>query len=338
MTISANISLFAQVNSQVNRLNDLRSMFDNLQRQATTQKKYETFSGFGPDSFSLQRLHTEQTLTQSYLDNIDKVSNRMNLQDKAMTQMSGIANQLINAITLQVQGGVTDMTSINLLARQGLDFMQNLLNLDLDGHYLFAGSDVTSQPFIDNATLNSNFANQVASWLGGAQTTAQMITTTDAFTATNLGLSPALATAGTMTARIDDNLDIDYTTKADQTGFQQVLRALGMMANLKYPDPMVDIATPAEFQQVIDHVLTVATEGLQGIKDTNQQLASKFNLVKAVKDNHVSDMALLTTQIDKMENADPTTVIASMQALQTQLTASYQVTRAVSQMSLVNFL
>ena len=77
---------------------------------------------------------------------------------------------------------------------------------------------------------------------------------------------------------------------------------------------------------------------MQEVNDTNQQLASKFGLVKSIRENHVSDLNLNLTQVDKIENADPTTVLTSLQALQNQMTASYEVTRIVSQLSLLNFL
>ncbi|MCK5518992.1 MAG: hypothetical protein KAI61_06215, partial [Alphaproteobacteria bacterium] len=153
MTISSNVSFFAQSISQTNRLNNLRSTLDDLQRQITTQKKHETFSGFGTDSLTLQRLRSSQPLLQSYLDNIDKVSNRMNLMNEAMSTISEMGNQLVTAIHVQSQSGQEGIETINQLAQQSLQFVEDLINQTLDGHYLFAGSDVMSQPFINDTIL-----------------------------------------------------------------------------------------------------------------------------------------------------------------------------------------
>jgi flagellin-like hook-associated protein FlgL len=42
--------------------------------------------------------------------------------------------------------------------------------------------------------------------------------------------------------------------------------------------------------------------------------------------------------VDKIENADTTQAITELQQVQTQLQASYQVTRITSELSLVNFI
>ncbi len=338
MTISSNVSFFAQSISQTNRLNNLRSTLDDLQRQITTQKKHETFSGFGTDSLTLQRLRSSQPLLQSYLDNIDKVSNRMNLMNEAMSTISEMGNQLVTAIHVQSQSGQEGIETINQLAQQSLQFVEDLINQTLDGHYLFAGSDVMSQPFINDTILNSNFKNEVDIWLAGGQTNAQLIATTNGFTSDNLGLAPGLATSGNITARIDQNMDIDYTIKADGDGFKEILRALTFAANLKYPDPATDVATPAQFDEILNNILSIITNGVQEINKTAQQQASKFDLLKSIRKNHISDLSIVTSQIDKMENVDTTTALVTLQTLQTQLTASYQITKIVSELSLVNFM
>jgi len=121
--------------------------------------------------------------------------------------------------------------------------------------------------------------------------------------------------------------------------FKNILRALTFLANLKYPDPAAgDLATPAEFDEILRHSVDVLTRGVQEMNDSTKQLASKFSLLKGVKESHTSDMQLLLTQIDRIEAVDPSNAIITMQLLQNQLTASYQVTKIVSQLSLVNFM
>ena len=338
MTTTSNISFLGQSQTQVNRLNDLRATLDDLQRQATTQKKFENFSGFGTDALNLQRLHNSSTLKQAYVSNIDAASNRMTLMNTSMTEIIKVGQDIITTIQNQAKGGQPDMQLINQQARQGLSYVESLLNQTIDGRYIFGGSDVTTPPYSDENILNTNFNNQISSWLGGGITNAQLTATTDAFTASNLGLSGGLGAAGNVTTRIDDNLDLDYTIKADDKSITDILNTLGYAANLKYPDPLTDVASPTQFNDLIDHILSIGTGAVDGLNSLTQTLASKFNLVKSIRETHTSDLGLVTTQIDKLENADPTNVIATMQLLQTQLQASYQVTRQVSQMSLVNFL
>jgi flagellar hook-associated protein 3 FlgL len=337
MTIGSGISFLGQTTTQIDRLNDLRTTLSDLQRQVTTQKKYETMAALGSASLNVQRLRGDTNQIKGYIDNIDAVSTRMDVMTSSMAQAADLGRELISGIQIQVRNGQVDMDTISQIAQQSLKMMQDLANQTLEGRYLFAGSDSLSPPFVDDSTLTSNFQAQISSWLAGTQTDVQLNNNTDAFTAVNLGFANGLATAGNVTARIDTNLDIDYTVKADGDGFKDIMRALAFAANLTYPTG-ADVATPDQFNNVLDHILSLAGQGVQEMDAATAQLSSKYTLVKDLQQNHKADFNLYSSQIDKAENVDTTQVVAELQALQTQLTASYQVTHIVSQLSLVNFM
>lgn len=337
MPTSNSVSFLSQSLQQSNRLIRLRTDMDDLQRQVTTQKKFENFSGFGSNAINLQRLRSTQTLTDTYLNNITTANNRMSMMNISMTKIAELAGQLTSAVNT---GDTSNMAAINQLAQQNLQFVEELINQKLDGHYLFAGADVTNQPFASHSNLNSNVLNQVNIWLANAAPTADatLTNTIDGFSGSQLGLSNGLATSGAVTTRIDENQDIDYTVKADLPGFQNIIRALSFLSNIKTPDPAAgDVATAAQLQNVLSHITTVLSTGIQELNDSTQQLASKFNLMKGVQDSHKSYQSLIQSQIDGLEVADPNSAIIAMQAIQTQLTSSYQITNIVSKMSLVNY-
>ncbi len=332
------ISFIGQSVQQGNRLNEMRQMMDVLQRQITTQKKHQEYSGYGTRALNLQSYQSSITMSRGYLENIDTASSRMTMMSSALTEMSKLGNTLVTALGT---GDITDMASINQMARQNLQFLEDLLNLEADGHYLFAGSDVTSLPFVDHSSLNSNFSTQVNAWLANPAANADttMISAISSFSATQLGLSAGLPVAGSSTMRIDKSVDLDLTIKADEQGFQDMLSALSALANLKMPDPAAgDVATLAQFQSILSHVSDKLGAGIQGVNSINQLLAGRFNLLKNVKESHEQDIALFQQQMDSIENIDPSAAIISMQALNTQLTSAYQITKMVSELSLVNFM
>ncbi len=337
MTTVSNISFLGQSTSQSSRLSELNNTLENLQRQATTLKKHDTFSGFGADAIGLQRFRSTYTMTQGYLDNIDKVSRRITVMSNVLTEITRIGSELVSGLSLQA-GSSQGMTTVSAQAEQNLKFVEDLLNQQIDGRYLFGGSDVSNPPFADHNTLDSNFSSKTISWLAGGLTNAQLTTATDAFTSTNLGLSAGLATAGAVTARIDQNLDLDYSVKADEAGFKDIINALSFVANLRYPEPPGDVATPAQFRSLVTHITSIATRGVEEVGDLTRTLASKFSLISLLQEKHVSDNNLYAAQIDEIENTNTTEVIASIQALQTQLSSAYEVTTMVSRLSLINFL
>jgi flagellin-like hook-associated protein FlgL len=74
------------------------------------------------------------------------------------------------------------------------------------------------------------------------------------------------------------------------------------------------------------------------VDSANGLLGIKFSTLQTVQDNHQTDAATLDKLLIEKENVDTTEVAVQIQSLQTQLSASYEVTSLVSQLSLVNFL
>lgn len=336
MSLTGNVSLLAQSSAQTVRLNDLRARLDDLSRQVATQQKSDTYGGLGTDALNIQYLNKQQPLLESYLNNITKVSTSMTMMNNAMSSIAKVGNNLVSAIQTQIHSGATTVDSIRQIAQQGLKTVEDFLNTELNGRYLFAGSDGSSPPFVDDSTLNSNFITQINAWLASGDTAA-LNAAVDGFSDAGLGLSAGLAASGNVTARIGDNLNIDYTLKADQAGFQNLIRGLTLMANLPYPTD-ADVATGSDFNDVVSHALDIVQNAVTDINKSTTQLAGKFNLLKSVQAEHQTDLDLVKTQISQITTADPTEALVKIQTLQTQLTASYQVTSITSQLSLVNYL
>ncbi len=333
---ASNVSLLGQSTAQSQRLADLRQQMDDLSRQVTTGQIADTYSGLGTNAQPLLVLNNQQPLLQTYQNNITSVSNTMTLMNNALTNISDVGNQLVTAIQTQLQNSPANIQNIQQIAQQGLQTVEAMINQNNNGQYLFAGSDNSSPPFTDDSTLNSNFKNQINNWLATGDT-ATLFNTTDGLSGASLGLSAGLAASGNVTTQIGDNQNVDYTIKADQPGFQNIIRALTLVANTPYPAG-ADVATATQFSDVMNHALTTAQAGVAQVNGTTQELAGKFNLVKAAQTNNSSDLSLVQNQISTLTGADTTTAISEMQALQTQLTASYQVTNMVSKLSLVNFI
>lgn len=334
--MSSNISLLGQTNAQSERLASLRQQMDNLSREATTGQVSDTYSGLGTQATPVMSLNSQQPLLQSYLGNISNVSNTMTLMNNALSQITDVGNQLVTAIQTQLQNSPTNLQSVQQIAQQGLQTVEDMINQNNNGQYLFAGSNGSNPPFVDNSTLNSNFVNQINTWLATGNTST-LLNNVNSFSATNLGLSASLATSGNVTAQIGDNQTVDYTINANNAGFQNIIRALTLVANTPYPSP-TDTATPAGFQQIMNSALVTAQQGVTQVNAIAETLAGKFDQVNNAKTNNTTDLNLVQNQLSTLTSADTTSAITQMQALQTQLTSSYQVTNLVSKLSLVNFI
>ncbi len=336
MTISR-VSFLGSSQAQIARLRDMNTTLADLSRQVASRRKYQTLAGFGADAATIQRNRTEKGRVESYLGNLGAVTTTINVMNTAMTSARSAVDQVIQGLTTSVHQSSADIPALAALAKNALSFIQDLANTQLDGRHLFAGDDTTSPPFQDASALNGNFQTQISDWLAGTITTAQFVTNTDSLTTAQLGMNPGLSAAGPVAVRVDDGTELDYTVKADEDGFKELIRALGLMANMKAPGP-ADVPASGDVNTVLNKILSIARTGVQQLDSAATRVGTNFNLIKSVQESHEQDVALLDGLIGDAEDADTTEVVAQLQSLQTQLQASYEVTRIASQLSLVNFL
>lgn len=336
MTINR-VSFLGTSQAQISRLQDLNSTLAELSRQLTARTKHTTLAGFGADAGNVVRNRVERNKVDSYLANIDTVTNRIKQMETAMTALRDSASQIVTGIATGVNDGTADVKSLSALAKNVLSFAKDLVNLKSDGRYLFAGSDSASAPLQDSNALNSNNQANVTAWLNGTITTDQLTAATTALTTTQLGMNAGLSASGNVTARISETAELDYTVRADQDGMQEMIRALGLMANLKEP-AAGDTPDAGEANKVMQYVLTTLQNGIKQLDSADMRLGTNYNLVKELQSTHEADSAMLDNLIGDAEDVDTTDVAAKIQSLQTQLQASYQVTNIVSNLSLVNFI
>lgn len=333
----SNVSFLGSSQAQIARLKNLNATLVDLQRQIASRKKNETLAGFGLDANAVLRDRTSKNRVDSYLANIDTVSTRINAMNAAMQSARDAVLQVIDGITTAVRDSSADVDALAGLAKNALNFIHDLANTQIDGRYLFAGTNTTSPPSVDKSTMNANFQTEINDWLNGTITTAQLQANVAAFTTTDLGLDPSLSTAGSVTIRIDDATELDYTVLADQGGFQEMIRALGLMANMQAPGPG-DTPTDGDVGDILQTVLKTARAGIAQLDSSATNLGLNFNLIKEVQATHERDSAVYEGLIGDAEDADTTEVVTQIQLLQTQLQASYEVTNIVNQLSLINFL
>jgi flagellin-like hook-associated protein FlgL len=338
ITFNTGVSFLGQSNAQISRLNNMRTQMDDLERQVGTQKKFETMTGFGLGTQRILQLHADRDHSQVFSDNIDSAVSNMTLMSNSMTKITDGLNKMISFLQNQPQDAQFNATDVNTQAQQMLDFITDVTNTNIAGRYLFAGTDTQNAPVADLTTLNANLQSEVTNWLSGATTTPQLLTNTDGLSGTALGFSPSISGAQDVTVRIDTNLEISYGAVADRSGIQDVLRSLAFMANIHAPNPATDVPTNAQFGTAIDHILATARSAVDAIQTAQGKMSGTLDLSKSIQDTHKHDINLFSSQIDAAENSDATSVIVQLQALQTQLQASYQVSHIVSQLSLTNYI
>lgn len=330
------ISFLGQSTAQAGRLKSMSATLADLQRQMTTQKKTETFAGLGSEANNVQRYRISNNLLKTYSANVDVVSTRMKLMTTSLQQASTTARDVLSAVKTKI--GEEDIYTIKTIAEQAMPLLRDLANVDIDGRYLFAGSNTTTQPIASNAQMNTMSQNYWSDLKAGNITPSQMLASLNGLTPTQMGFDPTLTSSGSVSVRVDTSTEIDYTSIASKNGLQDIYMATSMLSQLTELDPSVDVATDADMEAALNGIIDILQRGIDGISKSSGDMGSKYALAASLQDSHKQDMANLESLIGNRENADTTEVAVQIQALQTQLSASYQVTGMLSQLSLVNYI
>ncbi|ODT64746.1 MAG: hypothetical protein ABS75_34135 [Pelagibacterium sp. SCN 63-23] len=149
---------------------------------------------------------------------------------------------------------------------------------------------------------------------------------------------------------IEDSGRVNYGMQANESGYLRLMRSLAAMSVESYPevsnalDPNADALDPAKrrFDAMArrQHLeLSEARNVERGsIELITMELGVAHNALQAAGTRHTNYKAQLDNLLSDVETVNKEEVAMQILALQTRLTASYQATAMISQLSLVNFL
>jgi flagellar hook-associated protein 3 FlgL len=127
----------------VQSLVDMRSQFDDLQRQLTSGQKADTYAGLGLSRGLSVGLNAQLSALSGYDDSIDTAMTRLNLAQQALSGMTDVGNS-VRASLVQSAAG-PGAGNGQALAQSSLQQLLGLLNTQAGDRYLFSGR-ATDQP------------------------------------------------------------------------------------------------------------------------------------------------------------------------------------------------
>jgi flagellar hook-associated protein 3 FlgL len=144
----------------IQQLVDMRTQFDDLQRQLSTGQKSSSYAGLGLDRGVTVSLNAQLSAIGGFNDTISNVGTRISLANTALGSMISLGSQ-VKAAMAQVPNGAngTGAKVAQQTAQNSLDQLLGLLNTQAGGRYLFSGR-ATDQPAVETTDhiLNGNGA------------------------------------------------------------------------------------------------------------------------------------------------------------------------------------
>jgi flagellar hook-associated protein 3 FlgL len=318
--------------------------------QSSTGKKGTVYGALGSDVRQSIDLRGNVVELDTYQKNIATAQLRVTSAVASMDRIKNIARDVRDQLTKLSGNPPPDQTVVKEIARRGYDEVAQVLNTKVEGRYIFAGSDIDTQPF-PNATqffdaikteVNAYPANGATVTLDETKKVATEANGIEYFSASLQADDPS-----PLSARVDRNLDISYQVRANGpempvppagqiAPFREILRSLATAANLSY-----DTTNPASFNDFQSLLTTTRTSLDTAAKSVDNHvgiLGSAAARMKALNTQHDETTVTLKTSVGDVEDVDMAETISKLQLVQTQLQASYKVTATLQKVNLIDFI
>jgi len=273
--------------------------------QIASGRKAQNYAGIARDAVRLVEMETTHVRVNQYISNNKLVDDRLQLMESSVGQIFSVMTRfktlLVNALN---QGNATELDLPNQ-ASEALDQIATLLNVDLDGRHLFAGSKTNTEP-VDLTALPG----------------AYVVPTSD-------GDSAAYYQGDSvdLSVRADDNLDLAYGVRASETGFEQAIRALDVVVK----------GAPTD-RTMLNHALDVVNTALDNIADVRTRIGNTRTSLTEIEKTHQDFVLFAEETIGDLENTDIPIAITRLNEAQVSLQASYMTLSRLSQITLMQFI
>ncbi len=134
----------------------MRQTFDDLQTQLATGKKAQTLSDMGGTRSTNIDLRHQLSLVNSFQDNITMVGTRLDVVDVVLQRLDTVESEVRSFAASDAAGeNQINLTTAQSFARSHMDELVNLMNTNVAGRHMFAGSN-TEQPPVKSMDILLN--------------------------------------------------------------------------------------------------------------------------------------------------------------------------------------
>lgn len=352
MSIST-LSLNAASRASIMRL---QTELRDATREATTGRHADVGAALGRFAGNAVTYRAQESSIQGMLDSNKLVTTRLTVADKTLEALAksgdSFRSGLINGVA--TESGVSALVTT---ARNSLAQLTGAsgLNLQVDGQYIFAGTQSDVQPMRDGmaeiaADFDSYLASLPADATTGSARTRSTVTAAEieayfaplpgssASRFDNVVLDASWTATGKAlvdgsTARISSSETIRTSVNANEAAFRQMAVSYAMIASLGV-EQMGEGARKA----VVTAAQAKLTAGLDAVTDIRADMGARQNRITAANTALTQQQDIVEAAYKRLEGVDETEAALRMNSLKTQLDTSYAVTGRIQSLSILNYL
>tara|TARA_B100001146_G_scaffold47107_1_gene40655 strand:+ start:117 stop:1055 length:939 start_codon:yes stop_codon:yes gene_type:complete len=282
------------------------------QIRLTTQQKSQNYLGIGDDASRLLTVESSLRRIDQFVKDNAFIDMRMETMLNSMDAVGDILKEVRTLVRDVLEDGTLEGIDKNDFTEIKMDQLESFLNVKMNGRFLFSGTKTDTQPV--NA---GDLADAPTFDADGVTTTAE----------------PSFFYQGDdnqVKARIDEGVTLEYGVKANNEGFEKLIRAIRLVKSTDLTDANV----LGKFQ----HALNLLNESADKIAAVELNTGVKFQQLASTTRSLKDTKSILDGVVDEIERADTFEAVSILNQVQTQLEASYATAVRVSSLSLVNFL
>lgn len=356
-------SSYGRLDRLLSGLGSLQSQYSTLQQQTTTGKVADAYAGLGGAAGQVISLQMATSQSDAYTQTIATLQAKAAVQQTTLTQINSVVSALAaSALTLSGTNAPGLVATVANQAKQALAQVVSLLNTKNGDSYVFAGADTSNPPVpapdqVLSSGLYTQIGAQVASLAPPITAAASMVIAntvniakdptagTTIFSGYLTGPPGATATAGTVEIADGQRVSLDVSAnrnagvtsdpsiKGTGSAINDILRSLSVIANSSDT-----VAASADFAALIKDASATLTSAGSTLTAQAGMIGLTQNALTAATASHASLKTVLTTQLSGLTDVDMASTISRLQAVGSQLQASYNVLSISRNLNLASYL
>ena len=344
------VSTLSLLNAPRHSVYDSQRQLIDAQTELSTGRHADVGLKLGGRTAEAITLRNGVDQSQSIIDMNGLTATELNLSQTSLSQLVDLAHRF-SATLIGARNAANGQEVVKTAAKSALESLGSILNLSHSGKFVFAGinSDVAplgdylaTPPSAGKSAVDAAFLAEFGTSQSGAGVGAISPAAMDTFLNGNFAnlFAPAAWSSGfstasdtNRTARIDESYTIDVSATINEAPFREIARAFTMAFDLG-----TGSLNQASFERLVDTAVSVAGAATQGMGSIEGRLGAAQKVVSDSTQQLQQRNTILSREIAALEGVDQYEVSTRVNALTTQLEASYSITARISKMSLLNYL
>ena len=297
------IATFSNTEQMISSALRTQATMADMQVQEASGLKSEYLAGYGADTQHVVNLQVSVTRAQSYIDAATLADNKAQVMYSAVGQVSDVVNQLKSALSAASTASSTEVASAISTAQQLLQQMGGILNTQYDGEYVFSGAK-TSTAAVDLSSFDSGTGSLSAADTSYYQGDSELAS-----------------------VRVSGGQTVTYGITADNSAFEEVMRALKFVAN-----------SSTLSSSDISSALSLADSAVDDVATVQAKLSNATSQIEDAKSLQTDFKSYAESLDSDLTSVDVASVTAQLSTYQAQLTASYTAISKIQSLNLASYL